>query len=139
MNTLTDFIQYELYPALWERMDSAFPELEFRRKGGDWHSSHYLNGETTSPYREDKTVVTKRKPHLIHEQGGETFSLVDYQLKRMGYAPGAKGAELVEGVQGVQGTPGTPGEDSPENEGRALPEGGSGHSLLPYRRAGLHR
>lgn len=103
MNTLTDFIQYELYPALWERMDSAFPELEFRRKGGDWHSSHYLNGETTSPYREDKTVVTKRKPHLIHEQGGETFSLVDYQLKRMGYAPGAKGAELVEALRSLAG------------------------------------
>lgn len=103
MNTLTDFIQYELYPALWERIDSAFPEMDFHRKGGDWHSSHYLNGDDTSPHREDKTVVTKRKPHLIHEQGGETLSLVDFQLQRSGSRPGAKGAELVEALRSLAG------------------------------------
>ena len=103
MNALTDFINYELYPALYDRLDSAFPELEFRLKGGDWHSSHYLNGEPTSPYREDKTVVTKKKPHLIHEQGGETYSLVDFQLKRSGHSPGAKGAELVEALRSLAG------------------------------------
>lgn len=103
MNSLTDFINYELYPALWERIDSAFPEMDFQRKGGDWHSSHYLNGEETSPHREDKTVVTKRKPHLIHEQGGETLSLVDFQLKRSGSRPGAKGAELVEALRSLAG------------------------------------
>ena len=103
MNSLTDFIQYELYPALWERIDSAFPEMDFHRKGGDWHSSHYLNGDDTSPHREDKTVVTKRKPHLIHEQGGETLSLVDFQLQRSGSRPGAKGAELVEALRSLAG------------------------------------
>lgn len=103
MNALTDFINYELYPALWDRIDLAFPELEFRKKGGDWRSSHYLNGEPTSPHREDKTVITKRKPYLVHEQGGETLSLVDYQLQRTGHTPGAKGAELVEALRSLAG------------------------------------
>ena len=101
-NTLTEFIQYELYPALYERLDSAFPELQLkRRSNGDWHSPNKLNGEASSPFREDKTVVTTKKPHLLHEQGGDTLSLVDYQLTRMGYQPGAKGAELVEAVRSL--------------------------------------
>ena len=101
-NTLTEFIQYELYPALYERLDSAFPELQLkRRSNGDWHSPNKLNGEASSPFREDKTVVTMKKPHLLHEQGGDTLSLVDYQLTRMGYQPGAKGAELVEAVRSL--------------------------------------
>mgnify|MGYP002516518025 CR=1 FL=1 len=100
-NPLTEFIQYELYPALYERLDSAFPELQLKRSSGDWHSPNKLNGEPSSPFREDKTVVTMRKPHLLHEQGGDTLSLVDYQLTRMGYQPGAKGAELVEAVRSL--------------------------------------
>ena len=119
MNAITDFINYELYPALYDRLDSAFPELEFRLKGGDWHSSHYLNGEPTSPYREDKTVVTKKKPHLIHEQGGETLSLVDYQLKRSGHAPGAKGAELIEALRSLAGICGLELPDNDTEEYKA--------------------
>lgn len=103
MNNLTDFINESLYPALWERIDSAFPELNFQRRGGEWRSSHKLDGSASSPSREDKTVVTKKKPHLIHEQGGETYSLVDFQLVRTGHVPGAKGAELVEALRSLAG------------------------------------
>ena len=136
MNALTDFINYELYPALYDRLDSAFPELEFRRKGGDWHSSHYLNGEPTSPYREDKTVVTKKKPHLIHEQGGETFSLVDYQLRRMGYAPGAKGAELVEALRSLAGICGLelPSSDTEEYKAYQIRQEALERLLLKMRK-----
>lgn len=101
MNSITDFINYELYPALWERLDSAFPLMDFKRKGGEWHSSHYLNGEPTSPRREDKTVVTRQKPHLIHEHGGDTYSLVDYYLLQTGHSPEAKGAELIEALRSL--------------------------------------
>lgn len=122
MNSLTDFIQYELYPALWERLDSAFPELELRQKAGDWHSSHKLNGDPSSPYREDKTVVTKRKPHLIHEQGGKTLSLVDFQLVRTGHTPGAKGAELVEALRSLAGICGLELPETDSEEYRAYKE-----------------
>ena len=119
MNTLTDFINYELYPALFDRLDEAFPDMDFEMKGGNWQSSHYLNGEPTSPYREDKTVVTKKKPHLIHEQGGETLSLVDYQLKRSGHAPGAKGAELIEALRSLAGICGLELPDNDTEEYKA--------------------
>lgn len=104
MNTLTDFIQYELYPALYERMDSAFPLMDFKRKGGDWHSSHYLNGEPTRPYREDKTVVTKRVPTRALEQGGGTLSLVDLYLTLAGLPTNLQGAELVEAIRPLAAT-----------------------------------
>lgn len=113
MNTLTDFIQYELYPALYERIDSAFPLMDFKRKGGDWHSSHYLNGEPTSPHREDKTVVTKRKPTRVLEQGGESLSLIDFYLQYTGHSRGAKGAELVEALRSLCGLCGL---SLPEND-----------------------
>lgn len=102
INNLTQFIQYELYPALYDRLDIAFPEMKLKQlSNGNWNSPHYLNGNLTSPYRADKTVVTTGKPHLIHEQGGETYSLVDFQLKRMGYQPGTKGEALVEAVRSL--------------------------------------
>lgn len=104
MSTITDFIQYELYPALYERIDSAFPLMEFRRaKGGDWHSSHYLNGEPTRPYREDKTVVTRRVPTRALEQGGGSLSLVSLYLQQTGHSPEAKGAELIEALRSLAG------------------------------------
>ena len=104
MSTITDFIQYELYPALYERIDTAFPRMEFRRaRGGDWHSSHYLNGEPTRPYREDKTVVTRRVPTRALEQGGGSLSLVSLYLQQTGHSPEAKGAELIEALRSLAG------------------------------------
>ena len=122
MNTLTDFINYELYPALYERIDSAFPSMEFRRKGGDWHSSHYLNGEQTSPYREDKTVVTKRYPTRALEQGGESISLIDLYLQTTGHAKETKGAELVEALRSLAGLCGLALPDNDTEEYKAYKE-----------------
>ena len=99
MSKLNDFIEYELYPALYERIDSAFPSMEFRRKGGDWHSSHKLNGEQTSPYREDKTIITKKYPNRAKEQGGESISLIDLCLLTTGHAKEANGAEFLEALR----------------------------------------
>lgn len=104
MNAITDFINNELYPVLFYHVDKAFPELQFTKSknghGKDWNSPLTLKGtEPTSGRREDKTVVTAKKPHLIHEQGGETYSLVSYQLLRTGHYPGAQGKELVEAVR----------------------------------------
>jgi len=81
MSKITDWIKYELYPALFESIDAALPEHNFKRYSGGWRSKTYLDG---SPHktRADKTVVTKKAPGWILEQGGETLSLVDYVMKR---------------------------------------------------------
>jgi DNA primase/KaiC/GvpD/RAD55 family RecA-like ATPase len=83
MSNITDWLKYELYPALFERIDTALPEHDFKRYSGGWRSKTYLDGRPHSS-RADKTVVTSRAPGLILEQGGEILSLVDYVMSRDG-------------------------------------------------------
>jgi DNA primase catalytic core len=83
MKIITDWLRYELYPTLFESIDTALPEHRFNRYPGGWRSKTYLNG---SPHktRADKTVVNRKAPGLILEQGGEALSLVDYVMRRDG-------------------------------------------------------
>lgn len=80
---ITDWIKYELYPTLFDSIDTALPEHNFKRYSGGWRSKTYLDG-SPHKYRADKTVVTKKAPGYILEQGGDTLSLVDYVIKRDG-------------------------------------------------------
>jgi len=81
MSNITDWIKYELYPTLFESIDTALPEHNFKRYSGGWRSNTYLDG---SPHKDraDKTVVSKKAPGYILENGGETLSLVDYVMRR---------------------------------------------------------
>ena len=81
MNNLTDWIKYELYPTLFESIDIALPEHDFKRYPGGWKSKTYLDG---SPHknRADKTVISKNAPGRILEQGGDNISLIDYIIRR---------------------------------------------------------
>jgi len=81
MSLLTEWIKYELYPALFESIDIALPEHNFTRYSGGWRSKTYLDG-TTHKKRADKTVVSKKAPGYILEQGGDTLSLIDYVMRR---------------------------------------------------------
>jgi DNA primase catalytic core len=78
---ITDWIKYELYPTLSHSIDTALPEHNFKRYPGGWRSKTYLDG---SPHKDraDKTVVTKKAPGWILENGGEVISLVDYVMRR---------------------------------------------------------
>lgn len=80
MSNITDWIKYELYPSLFESIDVAFPEHDFKVFSGGWRSKTYLNGSPHS--RHDKTIVSKKAPGIILEQGGEALSLVDYVMRR---------------------------------------------------------
>jgi len=81
MSEITDWIKNDLYPSLFERIDSAFRELHFTRNSTGWISNHYLKG---SPHksRKDKTIISRKAPGFILEHGGETLSLVDYTMRR---------------------------------------------------------
>ena len=81
MSDITDWIRQELYPILYDYIDTALPEHSFKRsRGGDWMSSAYLDG--TKHKRAEKTVITKKAPGRILEQGGDNISLVDYVMRR---------------------------------------------------------
>ena len=83
MSNITDWIKYELYPSLFEVIDKALPEHQFKRYTGGWSSKTYLDG---SPHKKriDKTVVTKKAIGQILEQGGEVIGLIDYVMRRDG-------------------------------------------------------
>ena len=80
MSNITDWIKTELYPTLYESIDIVLPEHEFRRYPGGWSSATYLNG--TKHKRTDKTIISKKAPGYILEQGGDSLSLVDYVMRR---------------------------------------------------------
>ena len=81
MSNITDWIKYELYPTLFQSIDTALPEHNFKRYSGGWRSKTYLDG---SPHKDraDKTVVSKKAPGYILENGGEVVGLVDYVMRR---------------------------------------------------------
>ena len=78
---ITDWIREELYPTLFERIDLALPEHNFKRDAGGWRSKTYLDGSSHKD-RADKTVVSKKAPGYILENGGEVVGLVDYVMRR---------------------------------------------------------
>ena len=84
MSNITDWIKYELYPSLFESIDTALPEFSFKRFSGGWRSSLKIDLSNPKERRADKTVVSKKAPGLILEQGGDTLSLVDYVMRRDG-------------------------------------------------------
>jgi DNA primase catalytic core len=78
---ITDWIKYELYPSIYKSIDTIFAEHEFKEYAGGWRSKTYLNGSDHKS-RADKTVISKKAPGWIIENGGETLSLVDYVMRR---------------------------------------------------------
>lgn len=78
---ITDWIKYELYPTLFQSIDIALPEHNFKSYSGGWRSKTYLDG-SPHKHRTDKTVVSKKAPGYILENGGEVVGLVDYVMKR---------------------------------------------------------
>ena len=79
---LTAFIQEDLYPALFPKIGEIFPEMDFKKVGSKWISSHYLNGTSTegSKFRKDKTVVTANRIGRALEQGGDSKDLLSLYM-----------------------------------------------------------
>jgi DNA primase catalytic core len=78
---ITEWVKSELYPRLFDSIDIVFPEHNFKRYPGGWRSKTYLSGSSHSD-RADKTIVRKKAPGRILEQGDKNISLVDYVMER---------------------------------------------------------
>lgn len=81
-NTLQDFKEYELYPTLFTCIDTAFPDMDFKKVGNKWISPYHLDG--TKSHSNDQTFIASAKPHLIKDNSGEAISLIDFEIKRTG-------------------------------------------------------
>lgn len=84
MNDLTLWKKAELYPALFDRIPEAFPELDFRRCARGWESGLKLDGSTPKVRRRDKTKVLASAPGYIREEGEDPVGLVDHVMQRDG-------------------------------------------------------
>ena len=59
MSDITNFVKYELYPALYSRIDRAFPDMEFRRRGNIWGSPYKLNGEKRNKWNKISPKINR--------------------------------------------------------------------------------
>ena len=71
-----------LIPALFERIDSVFPEMSFRWRGDTWESPYQLDGSPAKDPRRDKSVITSRVPGVILEQGGDSVPVIDFYMRK---------------------------------------------------------
>ena len=64
---LRNFVDEELYPKLWESINTIFPEWGFTFAFGKWRSNKRLDGSTSN--RKDKTIITQQQHQFILENG----------------------------------------------------------------------
>lgn len=79
---ITDWINNNLYPSLFDCLDTALPELNLESFSGGWRSSLKLDLSNPKENRKDKTVISKKAIGRILEQGGANLSIVDYLISR---------------------------------------------------------
>lgn len=76
-----EFKEYTLYPALWERIPDAFPEMEFAKRGGYWRSPKHIDG--SSSHSADQTFIHYKRKDLIKDNAdSRAYSLIDFEMKR---------------------------------------------------------
>ena len=82
MSDLTDYIKNELYPVLFDRIDEAFPSMDFQMYMGRWISPYKLDGVSRShDGRREKSFVSPKVPHRVKEQGGESKDLLSFYME----------------------------------------------------------
>ncbi len=104
MSNITDWIKYELYPTLYDHIDRALPEFQFKRRGKNWISSNRLKitGETGDSA--GKVYVWENAPGYIKDFTRETKSIIDYIMEREG-KKFMEAVELLAGMAGLQPPP----------------------------------
>jgi len=84
MSNITDWIKYELYPTLFESIDTALPEFSFKRRGRNWISSNKLKITGEEGDSIGKVYVWETAPGFIKDFTRDTSSIVDYVMRRDG-------------------------------------------------------
>ena len=84
MSNLTDWIKNELYPTLFQSIDTALPEFNFKKRGKNWISSNKLKITGEEGDSIGKVYVWETAPGFIKDFTRETLSLIDYIKRRDG-------------------------------------------------------
>ena len=101
MSNIGDWLNYEVYPSLFERVDIAFPELKFNRYRNGWRSSLKIDGTNPKQARADKTILSSKKPYCFYEQGDVgAIAIVKYieQRNRVDFSGAIKILSQLSGI-----------------------------------------
>ena len=77
---LSEFKEYELFPALFDSIDTAFPELNFKFTSGRWESKYHLDGSQDSQNKGITFVYPNSKYMAIDHATGEKKGLIDLYM-----------------------------------------------------------
>lgn len=92
---LGDFLDREVYPRLFDRMDSAFPEYGWERKVDAWIATSEETRNLPDSPRPDRVYCYRNRPWCLIVQGGKPVRLLD--LVNGGRRP--TGTDFVEAVR----------------------------------------
>ena len=111
MNNRTEWIKNELYPFLFDRIDTALPEFNFKRRGKNWVSSNKqkITGEEGDSI--GKVYVWENAPGFIKDFTRGASSIVDYVIRR----DGVEFIQAVESLSKIAGLQLPKGNLSPED------------------------
>src|SRR5688572_9075813 len=105
MTSLTDFLDHDLFPALYRVLDQAFPEFGFRARPQSWVATNEVHSRTLpgSP-RPDRVECYTNTPFGFTVHGGEFVPWLAYVSG--GHMP--RGGEFIEAVKQVARKAGLP-------------------------------
>ncbi|MEE0267878.1 MAG: DnaB-like helicase C-terminal domain-containing protein [Bacteroidales bacterium] len=66
---ITNFVNDTLYPLIFEKVNTLFPEMSFKWENGKWLSPKNIDGTEPKTKRPDKCIITKKKPTRVKENG----------------------------------------------------------------------
>jgi DNA primase len=114
---LGEFLDHEVYPALFDRLDRAFPEYGFQRRGNHWVASAEATRALPGSPRLDRVYCYSNRPWCLVIQGGNPVRFLD--LVNGGTKPtGADFPEAVRKLSELARVPFPQREVSPEEAKR---------------------
>lgn len=105
MNKLTQFINNELYPRIWDNVQSIFPEKDFTLKGSKWISPYHITDGHKAKDGQGSYISAAFSGRIADCNGQCNKSIVDFYIEQTGkdFIPAVRelcglcGLELPEG------------------------------------------
>ena len=70
--TLTEYINNELKPRLFDNIPSIFPYMEYKQINGKWCSNFHADGSEGTGYKVDRSVITQSFPNNVYDNTRRT-------------------------------------------------------------------
>lgn len=102
MSNITEFVKWQLYPNLFDRIDVVFPDMKFTRYGSGWQSPLCMDGGAPLHPRKDKSRITRKYPNRVIEQGGGSKDLITLYKDLNGLSKDIDAIKAIASIIGLQ-------------------------------------